>query len=116
MVQARDTLQFAKMPNKHKSKVKTTAKEGSKGDAKHKVESEHMQEANASSQTSEANLLEANQALKTHFTTQLRKIITLNQEIKDRVGVFLERLTSAESHIGDLEDVASLTCKETSIH
>uniref|UniRef100_A0A3Q3B0V7 L1 transposable element RRM domain-containing protein n=1 Tax=Kryptolebias marmoratus TaxID=37003 RepID=A0A3Q3B0V7_KRYMA len=104
------------MPSKHKLKTKTTSKEGSEGEASSEVETEHMEEANASSRTSEANLLEAIQALKTHFTTQLQEIITSNQEIKDTIGVFLERLTSAESRISNLEDgVASLTGKETSI-
>uniref|UniRef100_A0A3Q2PSW3 L1 transposable element RRM domain-containing protein n=1 Tax=Fundulus heteroclitus TaxID=8078 RepID=A0A3Q2PSW3_FUNHE len=93
-------------------------KEGTEGDASSEVESELMEEASASSQTSETNLLEAIQTLKTHFTIQLREIITSNQEIKDTIGGggFLERLTSAESRISDLEDAAtSLTSKEASL-
>lgn len=104
------------MPTKHKLKTKTSSKEGPEGETSNEVETEHIEEANACSQSSEANLLEAIQALKTHFTTQLQEIITSNQEIKDTIGVFLERLTSAESRISNLEDgVASLTGKETSI-
>ncbi|MEQ2289370.1 hypothetical protein AMECASPLE_032282 [Ameca splendens] len=77
-----------------------------------------MEEAspNANSQTTETNVLDAIQALKIHFSTQLREVVTSNQEIKDTVGVFLERLNSAESHIGNVEDsLSSLTSKEASL-
>lgn len=42
-----------------------------------------------------------------HFTTYLREVITLNQEIKDVIGVFSESLTSAESRISKVEEVVS---------
>lgn len=42
-----------------------------------------------------------------HFTAYLREVITLNQEIKDVIGVFSESLTSAESRISKVEEVVS---------
>uniref|UniRef100_A0A3Q0T2G0 L1 transposable element RRM domain-containing protein n=1 Tax=Amphilophus citrinellus TaxID=61819 RepID=A0A3Q0T2G0_AMPCI len=93
------------MPKEHKLRVKTTGKEGSEDDASNDVETEQMEEAIASPQTNEASVLEA-----------IHEVITSNQEINDTIGVFLERLSSAETHIGNVEDkVTSLKSKETSL-
>uniref|UniRef100_A0A3B4EYR5 L1 transposable element RRM domain-containing protein n=1 Tax=Pundamilia nyererei TaxID=303518 RepID=A0A3B4EYR5_9CICH len=76
-----------------------------------------MEGATANAQQIEAGVLAAIQSLKVHFTAQLQEVIISNQEIKDAIGVFSERLTSAETRISKVEDdVSFLVSKETSLH
>lgn len=105
------------MPTKHRFKSKTAGKDGSDDDASNELETEKLEGASASAQQTEASVLAAIQSLKIHFTAQLQEVITSNQEIKDAIGVFSERLTSAETRISKVEDdVSSLTSKEASLH
>lgn len=104
------------MPTKHRFKSKTAGKDGSDDDASNELENEKMEGACASAQQTETSVLAAIPSLKIHFTAQLQEVITSNQEIKDAIGVFSERLTSAETRISKVEDdVSSLTSKEASL-
>ncbi len=74
-----------------------------------------MEEANAIDQANEANILAAIHLLRKDFT-QLREVITSNQEIKDAIAVFSERLYTAETLISKVEDdIPSLVSKERSL-
>ena len=75
-------------------------------------EDEEDANANASGQVDEeANILAAIRLLRADVSTQMREVITSNQEI-----VFTERLTSAEIRISKAEDdISSLASKESSL-
>lgn len=52
----------------------------------------------------ESPLLSAIQALRNDFSTQLSEVIKSNREIKEAIGAFSERLTTAETRISSAED------------
>lgn len=63
-----------------------------------------------------ANILAAIGSLRTDFSTQLREVVLSNQEIKEAIGAFSERLTVAESRISKAEDdISELTGREKSL-
>lgn len=49
--------------------------------------------------SSESQILGAKQAIKNDFSTQLHDVVLSNQEIKEAIRTFSERLTEAETHI-----------------
>ena len=73
-------------------------------------------DANASHQDDGANILAAIHLMRADFTVQLREVVSSNQEIKEAIGAFSERLTAAESRISKAEDdISALTGKEKSL-
>ena len=73
-------------------------------------------DANASHQDDGANILAAIHLMRADFTVQLREVVSSNQEIKEAIGAFSERLTAAESRISKAEDdISALTVKEKSL-
>lgn len=57
------------------------------------------EDAKASGQDDEANILAATHLMRADISTQIREVITSNQETKEVLAVFSERLTLAETHI-----------------
>lgn len=54
--------------------------------------------------SSESQILGAIQAMRNDFSTQLHDVVLSNQEIKETIGTFSERLTEAETRISTAED------------
>lgn len=74
------------------------------------------EETTAAHQDNGANILAAIHLMRADFSTQLREVVSSNQEIKEAIGVFFERLTAAESRISKAEDnISELTGKEKSL-
>lgn len=77
---------------------------------------EDLDDANVAHQDDGANILAAIRLMRADFSTQLRKVVSSNQEIKEAIGIFSERLTAAESRISKAEDnISGLTSKEKSL-
>lgn len=57
------------------------------------------EDGKASGQDDEANILAATHLMRADISTQIREVITSNQETKEVLAVFSERLTLAETHI-----------------
>ena len=75
-----------------------------------------LEDANEAHQDHDANILAAIRLLRADFTTQLREVVSSNQEIKEAIGAFSERLSTAETRISKAEDeISGLTGKEKSL-
>lgn len=74
-----------------------------------------LEDANVAHQDNGANILAAIRLMRADFSIQLREVVPSNQEIKEAIGAFSERLTVAESRISKAEDdISGLTGKEKS--
>ena len=74
------------------------------------------EEDNVSCPADGANILAAIQSMRADFSTQLREVISSNQEIKEAIDAFSERLTSAETRISKAEDdISSLSSMEKAL-
>jgi len=51
--------------------------------------------------------------MRDYFSTKLLEVITSNQQIKEAVGAFSERLTEAETRISTAEDQITSLVKQT---
>lgn len=73
-------------------------------------------EAKASRQASECNVLAAIKLMRADFSTQIREVISSKREIKEALSIFTERLDTAVTRISKAEDdISSLTNKEMTL-
>lgn len=110
------------MPNPRRNKPRKAGEVDDANEAntdRTSLDGEDEEDANASASgqvDEEANILAAIRLLRADVSTQMREVITSNQEIKEAIAVFSERLTSAETRISKVEDdISSLASKESSL-
>lgn len=105
-----------KMPRQKKTNKQlrtTTADDDDGASSDHTSVDGEADSEDTSHQANVVNILAAIHSIRTNFSTQLREVVSSNHEIKEAIGVFSERITSAESHISKAEDdIAALTGKE----
>lgn len=109
------------MPKKKQHNQAKTATDGDEDDDasmdRASVDDEvDLEDANMAHLDHSANILAAIHLMRADFSTQLREVVSSNQEIKEAIGAFSERLTTAESRISKAEDdISGLTGKEKSL-